>query len=87
MDCGLEKVNARNRSENISVENLQGILRLAHKNNCEVFLTLNIIIVESEIPAFVTLLNKLVNTGVDGVIIQDLGMFALINKWFKSRAW
>ncbi|WP_319480017.1 U32 family peptidase [uncultured Draconibacterium sp.] len=82
--CGLEKFNARNRSENISFENLQGILRLAHKNNCEVFLTLNIIIVESEIPAFVTLLNKLVNTGVDGVIIQDLGMFALINKWFKS---
>lgn len=82
--CGLDKFNARNRSENISFENLQGILRLAHKNNCEVFLTLNIIIVESEIPAFVGLLNKLVNTGVDGVIIQDLGMFDLINKSFKS---
>ncbi|QIA08885.1 peptidase U32 family protein [Draconibacterium halophilum] len=82
--CGLEKFNARNRSENISFENLQGIIRLAHKHNCEVFLTLNIIIVESEIAAFVSLLNKLINTGVDGVIIQDLGMFDLINKSFKS---
>ncbi len=82
--CGLDKFNARNRAENISFENLQGILRLAHATNCEVFLTLNIIVVESDIPAFVGLLNRLVNTGVDGVIIQDLGMFYLLNKYFKN---
>lgn len=82
--CGLDRFNARNSAANISFENLQGILRLAHKNNCEVFLTLNIIIVESEIPALITLLNKLVNTTIDGIIIQDLGMFYLLNNYFKS---
>lgn len=82
--CGLDKFNARNRATNISFEELQGILRLAHKNSCEVFLTLNVIIVESEIPAFIGLLNKLINTSIDGVIVQDLGMFYLLSNYFKG---
>ncbi|TAJ11783.1 U32 family peptidase [Marinilabiliaceae bacterium JC017] len=82
--CGLDKFNARNRAANISFEDLQGILRVAHKHHCEVFLTLNIIIVEQEIPALIALLNKLINTGIDGVIIQDFGMFHLLSKYFKS---
>ncbi|WP_159517592.1 U32 family peptidase [Sunxiuqinia indica] len=81
--CGLDKFNARNRAANISFENLSGILRLAHDNNCEVFLTLNILIVESEIPLLLSVLNKLVNTGIDGVIVQDFGLFYLLSKYFK----
>lgn len=82
--CGLDKFNARNRAENISFEDLNGILKLAHMNDCEVFLTLNIIIVESEIPALIRLLNKLINTKIDGVIIQDLGIFYLLSRYFKG---
>ncbi|MBI9068288.1 MAG: DUF3656 domain-containing protein [Salinivirgaceae bacterium] len=82
--CGLNKFNARNRAENITFEDLNGILRLAHKNNCQVFLTLNILIVDSEIPDLIRLLNKLVNTSIDGVIIQDFGLFYLLNNHFKS---
>ena len=82
--CGLDRFNARNRAVNISFEDLNGILRLAHKNNCRVFLTLNIIVVDSELPALFSLLNKLVNTSIDGVIIQDLGLFYILSKYFKS---
>ena len=82
--CGLNKFNARNRATNINFEDLPGILRLAHKNNCEVFLCINIIILDSEIPALIKLLNKLVNTNIDGVIVQDLGLFYLLSKYFKS---
>ena len=82
--CGLDKFNARNRAANISFENLNGILRLAHKKNCRVFLTINILIVESEIPALIRLLNKLINTGIDGVIIQDLGLLYLVSSYFKG---
>ena len=42
--CGLNKFNARNRATNINFEDLNGILNLAHRNNCKVFLTLNILI-------------------------------------------
>ena len=82
--CGLDRFNARNRATNISFDDLQGILRLAHQNNCKVFLTLNIIIVENEIPAIINLLNKLINKSIDGVIVQDFGMFYLISKYFKG---
>ena len=82
--CGLDKFNARNRASNISIEDLNGILRLAHQNNCQVFLTLNIIIFESEIPSLVTVLNRLVNTSIDGIIVQDLGMLYLLTNYFKT---
>jgi putative protease len=82
--CGLDKFNARNRAANIGFDDLNGILRLAHQNNCQVFLTLNIIIVDSEIPAVISLLNKLVNTGIDGIILQDLGLFYIISRHFNS---
>ncbi|SDT84362.1 peptidase U32 family protein [Desulfobacula phenolica] len=82
--CGLIKFNARNRAANINFEDLNGILNLAHKHNCKVFLTLNIIILESEIPALVRLLNKVVNTKIDGVIVQDSGLFYLLSKYFKD---
>lgn len=82
--CGLDKFNARNRAQNIDFADLQGILRLAHANDCQVFLTLNIIIVESEIPTLIRLLNKLVKTKIDGVIVQDLGMLYLLGKYFPG---
>ena len=82
--CGLNKFNARNRATNINFEELSGVINLAHKNNCKVFLTLNIIITGSEIPALIKLLNKLVNTSIDGVIIQDFGLFYLLSKCFKG---
>lgn len=82
--CGLNKFNARSQAKNIELDDLHGILRLAHKHNCEVFLTLNIIIVEREVPALFSLLNKLVNSKLDGIIIQDLGVFYIINQYFPS---
>ncbi len=80
--CGLDKFNARNRAANIDFEALQGVLHLAHKHDCEIFLTLNIIILESEFSALVTLLNKLQNTSIDGVIVQDIGLLYILRKYF-----
>lgn len=82
--CGVDKFNARNRAENITFDTLPAVVRLAHAHRCAIFLTLNIVIVESELPAFLALLNKVVNTQIDGIIIQDLGMLLLIQKQFPS---
>lgn len=82
--CGLDNFNARNRASNLTFDDLSGILRLAHKYDCEVFLTLNVVILEHEIPSLIKLLNKLVNTGIDGIIVQDLGVFNLVKKHFPS---
>ena len=82
--CGLDRFNARNRAANITFNDLQGILHLAHKNSCEIFLTLNILIVENEIPSLIALLNKLINTSIDGIIVQDLGLFYLLSNYFQG---
>ncbi|MBT4410924.1 MAG: U32 family peptidase, partial [Bacteroidetes bacterium] len=82
--CGLMKFNARNRAANISFDELQGLLRLAHQNNCQIFLTLNILILESEIPDLIRLLNRLVNTSIDGVIVQDLGLLYILSHHYKG---
>jgi len=82
--CGLDNFNARNRAANLTFEDLLGILRLAHKYDCEVFLTVNVVILEHEIRSLIKLLNKLVNTGIDGIIVQDLGVFNLVKKHFPS---
>jgi len=82
--CGLNRFNARNRAENLSLDDLIGVIHLAHRNDCQVFLTLNIILLEAEIPALVSLLNKIVNIGLDGVIVQDFGLLYLLNEHFRS---
>jgi len=82
--CGLDIFNARNRATNISFDELTGILKLAHKYNCEVFLTLNVVILEQEMAGLFKLLNKLVNTSIDGIIVQDLGLFKLVKKHFPT---
>ena len=82
--CGLDKFNARNRATNISFDELQGVIRLAHQHSCKVFLTLNILILENEITALVELLNRLVNTKVDGLIVQDLGLLYILHRYFPS---
>jgi U32 family peptidase len=82
--CGLVAFNARNRAANLSFDELNGVIRLAHEYGCEVFLTLNIVILEHEIKGMIKLLNQLVNMDIDGIIVQDLGMFQLVNNCFPS---
>lgn len=82
--CGLDRFNARNRATNISFEALIGVIHLAHKHDCKVFLTLNVLILGSEMAVLIKWLNKLVNTGIDGVIIQDFGLFYLLSTYFKG---
>ncbi|MFQ3248646.1 MAG: putative protease [Glaciecola sp.] len=80
--CGLDSFNARNRASNISFDELVGVIRLAHQYDCEIFLTLNIVILEREFKSMAKLLSRLANTTLDGVIVQDMGMFYLIKKYF-----
>ena len=82
--CGLDTFNARNRAANISFDQLNGIIRLAHQYECQIFLTLNIVILEREFKSLAKLLSKLINTTLDGVIVQDLGLVYLIKKHFPT---
>jgi len=82
--CGLDTFNARNRAANISFDELVGVIRLAHEYDSQIFLTLNIIMLEREFKTLAKLLSKLANTTLDGVIVQDLGMLYILKKHFPT---
>ncbi|HAS6599541.1 U32 family peptidase [Vibrio parahaemolyticus] len=82
--CGLDRFNARNRATNLTLDNLNGVLTLAHQHSCKIFLTLNVLILESEISAIVRLLSQLNTTKIDGVIVQDLGLAYILKHHFPD---
>ncbi len=82
--CGLDRFNARNRATNLTLDNLNGVLQLAHQHECKIFLTLNVLILESEISAIVRLLSQLSTTAIDGVIVQDLGLAYILKNYFPA---
>lgn len=84
--CGLDKFNARNRATNISLDDLNELLPIAHAQGTKIFLTLNIMFLESEFPTLLRLLNQLSQTSLDGVIVQDLGLAYVIKHHFPHFA-
>ncbi|MBU1239486.1 U32 family peptidase [Myxococcota bacterium] len=82
--CGVEIFNARYRAYNLSLNELPGVIALAHNHHCKLFLTLNILFVESEITTLVRMLNRLLNMDIDGIIVQDPGLFYLLSRYFRG---
>ncbi|MGE4290099.1 MAG: peptidase U32 family protein [Salinivirgaceae bacterium] len=79
---GLKDFNARNRAANFTESQLLQLIDEAHKQNVKVYLTLNTVIKNAELPALAELLWFLSNTRIDAVIIQDWGTFYLLREFF-----
>ena len=81
---GLKNFNARGRAKNFLVHQLQSLLKEAKQANVKVHVTLNTLVKNSEIPELLDTLYMLSQTDVDAVIIQDLGSYYLIKKFFPE---
>ncbi|MBE6367152.1 MAG: U32 family peptidase [Lentisphaerae bacterium] len=79
---GLGKFNARNRAQNFKREELERLLEFAHNHNRKVYVTLNTLIAESELPELFSALAELSKLPVDAVIVQDLGVLFLLRRYF-----
>jgi putative protease len=66
-----EGFNARGRSTAFSLQNLHELVRRAHASNAKLYLTLNTLVFERELPELEQLLRAVVSSGVDALIIQD----------------
>ena len=80
IDCGADAVyigassfGARKNAAN-SLEDIKEVVNYAHKFWVKVFITLNTILTDEELKDSVELVKKLTEIGVDGIIIQDLGL-------------
>lgn len=78
---GMKKFNARARAENFSREDLAELMPLARQHGMKVLVTLNILIKEDELSQVIEQLIDLERVMVDAVIIQDVGVLSLIQKY------
>ncbi|MCI5779390.1 MAG: U32 family peptidase [Lentisphaeria bacterium] len=82
--AGLSKFNARERGENFTADMMARIVDYAHKLRKKVYITLNTLIRESEIPAVMETLDAIDAIAPDGVLVQDLGVLRLAREYFPN---
>lgn len=82
--AGLNKFNARERTENFSMIDLSRLINYARENNKKVYITLNTLIKEQELPKVMEILAELAFLNPDAIIVQDLGVLHLIKKYFPT---
>lgn len=77
---GLSNFNARARATNFTSDELPEVMRYLHSHNVKGFVTLNTLIFSDELPAVSDFVARCAECGVDAVIVQDLGLVALIKR-------
>ncbi|MBK5243897.1 MAG: U32 family peptidase [Eubacteriaceae bacterium] len=81
---GGKAFNARQNAGNMTEEEITTAVALCHSHHVKVYVTLNTLIKNSELSALVESLNFLKNLNVDGLIVQDIGVIYLIQKYFPE---
>lgn len=71
---GLKEYSARASADNFTMEDLQECVDYAHARSAKVFLAVNTLMSDNEFEIFYPTVAEAVNTGVDGLIIQDLAV-------------
>lgn len=75
LDCGF---NARARAANFDSDDLPELMDFMHRRGVNGYVTLNTLAFPSELEIVEPLIRKLAETGVDAVLVQDIGLARLI---------
>ena len=86
VECGADAVylgaghfNARRNARNFSEEELAEAIEYCHVRGVKVHLTLNTLVSDEELPLAMDLIRDACSLGVDALIVQDLGVAALVH--------
>ena len=72
--------NARRNAKNFTDEEFAGALRYCHERGVRVFLTLNTLLTDRELPRALETARTACRLGVDAVLVQDWGLFDLLRR-------
>jgi putative protease len=75
---GLDDFNARRSAENFTLETLPDACAYAHLRDSRVYLTANVVVLEHEMTDALAMVARAWESGVDAVIVQDLGLMTAI---------
>ena len=79
-----ERFGMRAMADNFTVDEIKSACDLLHRDGKKGYLTLNTMPRSSELSALEEYLEKIDSTGVDAVIVADLGVFELVRKRLQS---
>ena len=77
---GAKDFSARRNAENFGKEELKKAIEYCHIRGVRVYLTLNIVIKENEFENAFLLARDAYNMGIDGIIVQDLGLARVLSE-------
>lgn len=81
---GGEQYGARAYADNFSRDEIISAIRLAHIYHKKIYLTINTLVKERELEGLYDFLLPFYEAGLDGVIIQDLGVLAYVRRYFPG---
>jgi putative protease len=82
--AGLTEFSARAKAKNFTLPQMERITAYAHSLGRRVYVTLNTLVKEQELPQLVEVLSALEAMRTDGVILQDMAVFRLIREYFPG---
>ncbi len=83
---GGEKFGARAYAENFTTEEICRVIHVAHVMGRKIYLTVNTLIKDDEFEDLIPYLRPFYESGLDGVIVQDIGVLTQIRNHFPELA-
>ena len=81
---GLRGFNARAGAENFDEATLPQTVGWCHARGVKVYVTLNTLVTDRELPRWLQSLDAVAAAGVDGVLVQDLGLARIIRQRYPT---
>lgn len=81
---GGKKFGARMFADNFTKEDLKKAIDYCHLYGVKIYITVNTVIFDNEVEDFINYIEFLYLSGVDAVIMQDIGMISLVKEKFKD---
>ncbi len=81
---GLQKFSARERAENFTLGDLCRVLPHARERGVRVYLAMNTVLTETDLPDAISLLHQVAPLSPGAVIVQDLGLLRIVREFFPT---
>ena len=81
---GGKSFNARANASNFDIDELKNIVIYAHLRNVKIYVTLNTLLNDNELPDALNFAYDLYNIGIDAVIVQDLGFAKILHEYIPN---
>lgn len=84
---GLDRFNARMRADNFTLDDLPRLVPYLRAHGLRSYVTMNVLIFPAEMEEALRYLAALDAAGVDGVIVQDMGLAQLVAQQRRTGRW